>query len=268
MSGDNLTIALFLLGTAITLAVTAITLAGWTGRPIVTAFFGLAALFFLIAVLWPSIGDKSKSLKSLLLSAVSNNFAFGSLALCLFVILFFDFAIKMGWIGAPRTVLRSGAQNVVGKTSDQARYAANITLLSYREGINPLMLLFDATATIERLSIVLDYSVWANDQFWTKRRSVPLVDIHGVFRGRRVDIPIVSHPQGQEHRFFSISPKVPERGEDMVNSGKYRIRIRFIGDAGKEQSYYFIMHQNQPTEKIMIFPESDFAFIAEWAAEI
>lgn len=57
MSGDDLTIALFLFGTAIAFGLTAVTLAGWTNRALVVSLFGVAAILFVCAIFWPTIGE-------------------------------------------------------------------------------------------------------------------------------------------------------------------------------------------------------------------
>ncbi|SRR6266851_4049921 len=117
MSGDDLTIALFLFGTAIAFGLTAVTLAGWTHRTLVLSFFGAAIILFLSAVFWPTIGEHWSGLKTLLNEIVANYLAFRLIILFVLLMFCFDFAMKMGWISVRAEAL---AERPRASTEDDA----------------------------------------------------------------------------------------------------------------------------------------------------
>ena len=53
LANDDLTIALFLVGTAITFAATGLTVAGWKHPVLINGLFALAGLFFIAGIGWP-----------------------------------------------------------------------------------------------------------------------------------------------------------------------------------------------------------------------
>jgi hypothetical protein len=53
LAGDDLTIALFLIGTAISLVCAAVSAAGWRHPVLISGLFGLAGICFLAGVAWP-----------------------------------------------------------------------------------------------------------------------------------------------------------------------------------------------------------------------
>lgn len=59
MSGDNLTIVLFLIGTATTFAVAAMSQAGWKHPILIGGLFGLAGIFAIVGLGWPIIQSLS-----------------------------------------------------------------------------------------------------------------------------------------------------------------------------------------------------------------
>jgi hypothetical protein len=100
MSGDDLTIALFLFGTAIAFGLTAVTLAAWTHRALVVSLFVAAVAMFVCALLWPSIGRYWTGLNTFLHELVANYYAFRAVILVILVMFIFDFIIKMRTIYA------------------------------------------------------------------------------------------------------------------------------------------------------------------------
>jgi hypothetical protein len=103
MSGDDLTIALFLFGTAIAFGLTAVTLAGWTNRALVVSLFGVAAILFVCSIFWPTIGENWIGLKRFFQALIATYFGFRAVGLLIFLMFCFDFAIKMRWIPLHRT---------------------------------------------------------------------------------------------------------------------------------------------------------------------
>ena len=118
MSGDDLTIALFLFGTAIAFGLTAVTLAGWTNRALVVSLFGVAAVLFICSIFWPVIGENWIGLKRFFQALIANYFGFRAIGLIIFLMFCFDFAIKIGWISIDRysTIIhksvKSGADRI------------------------------------------------------------------------------------------------------------------------------------------------------------
>src|ERR1700720_2507745 len=53
LAGDDLTIALFLVGTAITFAAAGMTTAGWKHPVVINGLFVLAGVFFIAGIGWP-----------------------------------------------------------------------------------------------------------------------------------------------------------------------------------------------------------------------
>ncbi|MBV8754654.1 MAG: hypothetical protein JO328_17480 [Hyphomicrobiales bacterium] len=53
LAGDDLTIALFLIGAALTFGAAGMTAAGWRHPVLINGLFGLAGLFFLVGIGWP-----------------------------------------------------------------------------------------------------------------------------------------------------------------------------------------------------------------------
>jgi hypothetical protein len=102
MSGDDLTIALFVFGTAIAFGLTAVTLAGWTNRALVVSLFSVAAILFVCSIFWPTIGENLVGLKWFLQALIANYFGFRAIGLVIFLMFCFDFAIEMGWISINR----------------------------------------------------------------------------------------------------------------------------------------------------------------------
>jgi hypothetical protein len=61
LTGDDLTIVLFLVGTAITIALAAINGAGWKHRALVVLLFALALAFLVVGLAWPLVDLKTLS---------------------------------------------------------------------------------------------------------------------------------------------------------------------------------------------------------------
>lgn len=66
MAGDDLTICLFLVGLAASFLLGAMSQAGWKHRVLIACLFGVAAIFFVLGIIWPWIKDLSPVLRSVL----------------------------------------------------------------------------------------------------------------------------------------------------------------------------------------------------------
>jgi hypothetical protein len=72
MSGDNLTIVLFLIGTAVSLAAAAISAAGWRHPLLIRGLLALAAIVAGTGIAWPFLGYLSPRL-SVFLSEIATS---------------------------------------------------------------------------------------------------------------------------------------------------------------------------------------------------
>jgi hypothetical protein len=124
MSGDDLTIALFLSGTAIAFGLTAVTLAGWTNRALVVSLFSAAFILFVCAIFWPTIGENWVGLRIFLHDLIANYFGFRAVGLVVFFMFCFDFARNIGWIST-KNPMRPPPMTVAPKLAAREFFRTN-----------------------------------------------------------------------------------------------------------------------------------------------
>jgi hypothetical protein len=114
MSGNNLTIALFLIGTAIAVAMAAMSIAGWKRPVLIWSLFGFAGILAVLGFGWPAF----KTL-SLAATATINDIATSSISW--FVVFMFTvatFALHPLTWGADRAPARWGLSTPPDPPSD------------------------------------------------------------------------------------------------------------------------------------------------------
>jgi hypothetical protein len=72
MAGDDLTIALFLIGLAGAIFMGGISQAGWKNRPLIASLLVLAAVLFVAGIGWPWLKDFSPSVKSIVVTLATS----------------------------------------------------------------------------------------------------------------------------------------------------------------------------------------------------
>jgi hypothetical protein len=72
LSGDDLTIVLFLIGTAISIALTAMSVAGWRHPVFVNSLFGLAGVCCVAGVAWPLLKTDSPAATAIVSQVATN----------------------------------------------------------------------------------------------------------------------------------------------------------------------------------------------------
>lgn len=152
--------------------------------------------------------------------------------------------------------------------------ATNIILQTSNGGPEPLRIIFWCSRTLPKLSVVLEYSTFANGKFWTKPRQIQIAALDGVINGQRYDLLLMFKEPNFDvrsglHWGGPLSAGEPVR--DLVHGGLYRARVRFVGHKEtRHQNYYFFLiafplDGNQI--RIEIIPDHDLSFVNEWELE-
>jgi hypothetical protein len=117
MVGDDLTITLFLISLAGSVAVGGISQAGWKNRPLIASLFVFAAVLFMAGIGWPWLKDFSPSVKPIVVASATSPVAW-------FVILMFGLsaALFMPRLrkDAPASVLDEMASSATAEPSQSA----------------------------------------------------------------------------------------------------------------------------------------------------
>jgi hypothetical protein len=103
MSGDDLTIRGIWFCIAIAFMLAGVTVAGWNSRLLIGGLFVMALVTMGLAIFWPWVGGHWPKFKQLMAQIVSNDYAFGAVAVVVLLIFFADFALRVGWISRPST---------------------------------------------------------------------------------------------------------------------------------------------------------------------
>src|SRR5208283_3491067 len=105
MSGDDLSVQLFIGATAITVLALAVSQAGWKHLWFVRALFGVAFVLAACAIFWKPISDELPHVKEIVSELASNSFSWFSLLLIGFGLVFvLDFGARIGWFGPNKKV--------------------------------------------------------------------------------------------------------------------------------------------------------------------
>jgi hypothetical protein len=257
LSGDNLAIFLFFIGTAITIALAAMNAAGWRHPLLIRSLFGLSVVCVVIGVTGSRFKTVSPAVTGIVTQVATNPVAW-------FVILMFAIAtLLLRPTDGSRT---SGAP----KPATSLDFVENILIITYSPD-SPALLLGTASETFDRITMALDYSAYFTGfrvSGWSQRRRIKLASFNPFEKGIRYEATIISRAPNADGKTAALMWG-NDPNKDIVSSDKYQARLAFIAP-GKEQYFYFMLVSTYLADgqrTVTILNQDDFTFRQEWGKE-
>jgi hypothetical protein len=118
LTGDDLTIQLFIGASAVAILGVAVTQAGWTHKWFVRSLFVIAAGLAILAVYWKPIRDANPAIGPVASEVAGNSISWFSLLIVGFGVVFFlDLLARTGWLTSPNAPLDRGHEPSTTKVS-------------------------------------------------------------------------------------------------------------------------------------------------------
>jgi len=274
MAGDDPTIALFLVGLAVTIAGTALAQGGWKHKALITSLFVISGILFVAGIGWHWLKDLSPTTISVIVTKLATDpvswFVVVMVGLC--AVLFPGSRQPLLATRVPRAA--SPAAFVPPSPPAPPAIADIRVYVAFRDSLTKIS--FIPKLNFARLRIRLEWSQFAEGSIglgalWTNPTAKVIADYHDLLNGVQQTIDLT------EPREIYPIPAQPQRllnwtkTDTPIPKGLYRVRISFIGDNIADTVYVFFLFAYLDENKNMavaIIGEEQFKYLKIWESGI
>jgi hypothetical protein len=262
MSGDDLTIRLFFIGTAFSLAVAAMSQAGWKHPVLIRGLFGVAVGLAAVGLGWPSIKTFSPVVTATVDQIATNPVAW-------FVVFMFGLMAVL-FLSKPREQkAASNRSSTVVPTQPPPPYLAEIAVFSGSPAGPPQFPTYRIKFARggERARILVDFSAFLGGiggPGWAERTTLVLQEIGRFSRGEVITGDLISANSFESQLWWW---NTPAETHHWINPRcMYRGRLVFQAEDGTEEWCSFVILQPEGSKEEMptVVGHQFFDFMREW----